>query len=225
MALPTHVSTAGAQGASINVNANWPNASILANDIGIESLFLTGGTPAATPPADWTEISNVLVSATARLITIWKRCAAGEADHNWSGISGNRFFISTVIRGCVTTGNPWDVLTDGEEAASTAISIPLGTTVYSDCLYLAHIGRNATGTASGEAAANLSSLTEQYDTPSTNSRIAYTGGLAVAGAGGTLTATTTSSARKLWCALALKSTSSVLGSGNPRRLALMGVGR
>ena len=224
MALPTHISTTGAQGSGISTNGNF-YATTASNDIAVESLFLTGTTPAGTPPGGWTQISDQLVSATCRLLTIWKRCGVNEAAPVWTSLSGNRFFNSTIIRGCVTTGDPWDVLTDGQETASTAISIDLGTTVYSDCLYLIHIGRNSTGTASGEADANLSSLTERYDTPSTNSRIAYTGGLAVAGAGGTLTATTTSSARKLWCALALKSTTSVLASGNPRQLALMGVGR
>ena len=223
MAIPTHISTTGGQGSGISSNGNF-YATTASNDIAVESLFLTGATPAATPPGDWTQISDQLVSATCRLLTIWKRCGVNEAAPTWSSISGNRFFNSTIIRGCVTTGDPWDVLTDGQETASTAISIALGTTVYSECLYLIHIGRNSTGTASGEAAANLSSLTERYDTPATNSRIAYTGGLAVAGAGGTLTATTTSSARKLWCALALKSTSSVIGTAMNGRSSLLGVG-
>lgn len=223
MVLPTHISTTGAQGASITTNTNWYSTTAT-DDIGYETMAVSGAGAAATVPSGWTQISDVTVG-TYRLITCWKRCGTNEADHAWSAITGtNRFILSTVIRGCVASGNPWDVLTDGTAAASTSMSIGLGTTVTSDCLYLVHVGNPGACTTSAVADANLSSVTEQYDTSTaSNSRHAFTGGLATAGAGGTMTATFSSSLAAAWSAVALKP--SVTGAVLGGRQELLGVGR
>ena len=227
MAVPTHINTAGAQGGAITTNTNW-YATTANNDIGVETMAVSGAGAAATVPSGWSSpISDVTVG-TYRLITTWKRCGVNEPNHAWSAITGtNRFILSTVIRGCPTSGDPWDVLTDGTAAASTSMSIALGTTVYSDCLYLVHIGNPGSCTVASGAAANLSSVTEQYDTATTsNSRHAFTGGLATAGAGGTLTGTFSSSLAAAWMVIALKSTTSTTGGtvlGG--RKTLLGVGR
>lgn len=209
MGLPTHISSTGAQGSGVTTNTNF-YATTAQDDVAIESMAVSGAGAAATPPSGWTQISDVTVG-TYRLITCWKLCGVNEADHAWTSITGgNRFILSTVIRGCPNTGNPWDVLTDGTAAASTSFSAALGTTVFSDCLYLIHIGNPGSCTISSEADSNLSSITEQYDTATTsNSRHCVTGGLAIAGAAGTLTATQSASLAQAWMAIALKSTTSV----------------
>ena len=216
MAVPTHISSTGGEGGSISKDSNF-YATTLANDIAIQQCSLITGTVTATPPADWNILSDVSFGTAQRKITIWKRCGANEASPQWTSITaGARFFQSTIIRGCVTTGNPYDSSwSDGSIASTTAVSLDLGVTSYSDILYLVQIVNFSAGTVTTWTDANLSSVTERYDLAAGGmSPKAITGGLAIAGDGGTLTGTLSVAGNQIWTIVPLLSTTSVISGAN-----------
>lgn len=70
------------------------------------------------------------------------------------------------IRGCITTGNPWDVSANSDFATTTSWSWPAVTTTVADTLCVMVGGStrdNTGGWMSAQANSNLSSITEDFD--------------------------------------------------------------
>jgi len=222
MAVPTHQWSVLSAGSGISNNGNFSGT--LENDIIVETLALFFNTsPGATVPAGYTQISDVTVGTTSgdiiRMITAWRRIAAdSEGAGSWSGISGYRFFTTTNIRGCKTTGNPFEFVDDGTSTGSS-LSMALSTSSYTDIMVLHHMAteRDTSGGWMGARAnAQLSSLLERADLCLTVSggcgRGSITGTRTAVGSLGTTTVATNSD-NMTWVAIPLQSTTSIDGGG------------
>lgn len=235
MAVPTYVSHNGSEGNAINSPGNWP-AATQNNDIMVIWLSLSNTTTPVLPsaPTGYTLLftSNQIGSTAATTIlsaVYWKRVGASEAAPTFSGITGQRFFSVDQIRGCVTSGSPFDIsgVESDIDPAGTSISLDIGSTAVTDCLILYHIASSigTSNTFSSGANSNLGSVTEQYDVGAGESTMGvYTGTLAAGGAVGTFTATQ-GSALSMTVGFALKSTTSTALTTPKNEITLMGVGR
>jgi hypothetical protein len=135
-------------------------------------LVMETGNEAVAAMTGWSDVTGSPVQmATAqatRLTVRWKRAAPGEVapsvpdpgDHVIGRIVG--------VRGCKTTGDPWNTANTGTEATSdTSASFPTVTTTAAECLVvnLIALGTDILGTTrfTGWTNASLSSITENVD--------------------------------------------------------------
>jgi len=235
--------TRGSQGSALNV-ASKPTAYTPAtadNAIGIISLGLCNTTaPAVTTPSGWTLLETTSQGGTVagdsvRQYTYWRRLVTGDGDVTFSGITGNRFFVYTVILGPDTSASPFGTITSGvQNTATSSLSISGITTGQNNSLVLyiisSELSSSSTNFLSSPANASLASVREHYETCVTNgtgnSRGQASGELVTAGASGTFTATMPGSNVHVWTTIEVKGIDSggggtVLGG----RTSLLGVGR
>jgi hypothetical protein len=218
MALPTHVSTIGSAASGASAPTSYGTTQI--NDIIIQTLQMSGSiSAAATPPAGWNVISTVRADTNVQgteqlLITIWKRATAnGESAPTWTGLTGYRFWTTTILRDCPTEGDVIHLEASGsKDTASTSWpSISLGDTTVDDCMILYFGGTDINGTPqmSDQANATLDggTVTKAYDTGVSAtygcSRNVCYGFKSAAGSTGTFTATISNSVN-IWSAIAVK---------------------
>lgn len=201
MAIPTVVGVSAAAASSLTTaTPAFPTSyTATADDIGI--IFAeTESADTLVPPTGWTAVINSVVSTgtTTRLWAIWRRIQAGDTAPTIADPGDHQIARMIVVRGCATSGNPWDQSTQTTElVADTTVSIPTVTTSVNDCLILAAFGTGqdiaSTAGATGWTNAGLSSLTEQmdnWDIVGTGGGFALaTGGKATAGSTGATTAT------------------------------------
>jgi hypothetical protein len=123
-----------------NVQYLFTGVSYQLNDIGL--LFIETAN-AATISVDqgWTQVSSSPQSSTATILHLyWKRLSASETGPTATqgGTTNHQCGGIIVIRGCIETGNPWNI-TNGtiETASDTSVSVPGGTTTIAECLVLA----------------------------------------------------------------------------------------
>jgi hypothetical protein len=169
----------------------------------------------------WAEVTNSPqgtgtaggTSAT-RLAVFWSRYNGTQGNPTVSDSGNHTAGRIIAIRGCPTSGNPWDVTAGGVESTSdTSGSIPGATTTVANTLVVAAIATSvpdSTSTAvfSSWANGNLTSITERVD----NARSSGNGGAigvvtgikATAGAVGNTTVTCASSATKGMMSIAVK---------------------
>jgi len=152
-------------------------------------------------PSGWTLAANqgVASGTTTRLSIISKRLVAGDTAPSLADVGDHQVGIMMIIRGCKTTGNPWNATpTAGQElVADTTVAISGVTTTVNDCLCLYGFSTgqsvNSGIGATGWANASLTDVLEQMDrwaTAGTGGGFAMaSGGLATFGASGTMTAT------------------------------------
>lgn len=110
----------------------------------------------------------VSTGVVTRLTVFWRRAVAGDTDPTVVDPGDHVVARIIAVRGCVTTGNPWNVsATATELVADTSVSVPGATTTAPDCLVLAIVSTGtdvaSTAHASGWANASLGSVTEQMD--------------------------------------------------------------
>jgi len=126
----------------------------------------------------------------------WKRLAGGDTGPSVAAVASRAHVgVIHVVRGCIATGDPWNVWAEGVSSSSSAsISIVGAETTVADCLVMAIVGhsRDVGGAAvSAWANTDLANLAERQD-ESTN--VSYGVGLAMAtgekAAAGTYAATT-----------------------------------
>lgn len=139
---------AGAQIASTGatVSAVWPTH--LINDIGLVVIETSGDSANLTPPAGWaalpgTPVTDVATSTGSKLHVWWKR-AASAAEAAVATGAGTDHILARLytFRGCVTTGNPWDVTTTGTKVtASATATVPALVTTVDDTLITMIVGR------------------------------------------------------------------------------------
>jgi hypothetical protein len=212
VALPTW-RAAGAANASLTSAVIALPAGHATDDILLLKTETSGGAIAA--PAGYVEVTNSnqlnVTGAITRMQTFWKRDGGSETDPTIVAISNHVIGIIHAFIGCETSGNPWNITAGGnEDTLDNSLSIPGMTTTVADCLIVG-VATTETdiGTAryTGEAAANLGSLTKRSD----DSTIVgdgggigvFTGTLAVAGATGAITATLNANSRKAFMQIAL----------------------
>ena len=155
-------------------------------------------------------------SAATCLTAFWSRYNGTQGAPTASDSGNHQLGRIVAVRGCATSGNPWDVTAGGvESTADTSGSIPGATTTVANTLVVAAIATSlpdASGTANFSAwtNANLTSLTEKTDNTVTAGNggglgIA-TGVKSAAGAYGATAVTCATSASKGMMSIALKPT-------------------
>lgn len=120
----------------------------IAESVGGEAYF--GG---GSPPTGWAHVTGSPnnVDTSTRLTAIWKRFVAGDTAPSWNDSGNHNVGRIITIRGCKTTGNPWNVTpTSGQEtAANFSAEWPTLTTTVDGCLIVFCIatGRDLATTA------------------------------------------------------------------------------
>lgn len=205
MAAPSYVSSLGGVGTASPVAATLPG-SIVQNDIIV--LAVEDDRGADVVASGWTEFTSSPQNATAdtQLTCLWRRYQTGDGNASITGFSNHALWRTIAIRGCSTTGDPYDVTSgyNNGGVASASIVIPGATTTVAECLILAITadGVDASGgrvTDGTWANADLTNITDRVDFGTTTGNggglAAATGEKAAAGAYGNTTATYVSSRR------------------------------
>lgn len=205
MAIPTFVN-AGASASNLAAITPGMPASVLTGDIlicAVETDFEVTNTTLSGGTETWTEVtgSPVTTGASTRLAVFWARASQNFPTSPTTNDTGNHQNGQILAyRGGKTSGNPWNTTptTKTQAAGTTAISITGLTTTTNDSLILYIVSGDlpdaiSTTEHSAWADASLSGVTERIDFANTagngGSLGAAEGGLATAGASGTMTAT------------------------------------
>jgi hypothetical protein len=129
-----------------------------ANDVMI-GLGETIGNQPFTVPTGWAHVTGSPnnLDTTTQGTTLWKRFVGGDTALSWGSPADHGVARLIAIRGCKTTGNPWNAtpVTSQDSVASATATWPAVTTTVADCLILFIImtGRDANATT------NLGALT------------------------------------------------------------------
>lgn len=142
----------------------------VADDVGV-TVHECDSVDTLTPPAGWgLIISQSLTSGTtSKLSAIWRRLQAGDTAPSYIDAGNHQIGRMIILRGCVTTGDPWDgvPVTATELVADNSVSCPALTTTVDGCLILAAFSTGqdvaSTAGATGWANANLTGVTERMD--------------------------------------------------------------
>jgi hypothetical protein len=236
MAAPVFRAAGTAQSGINALTVAWPTH--LTNDIGI-LVVETGGegtTLTITAPTGWVAVTGSPVTAVAtnagsKLQVFWKRAASGAETSVTVPDSGDhqvaRIFT---FRGCVTSGNPWDVIgTDTKTTASTTVTWPSVTTTVDEtlCVFIASRPNDSASTAAFGTISNAN-LTSIGAAGEAGTNSGHGGGFVVeygekltAGATGTTTATgpNTTNAEMV---IALKPPAALTISADPGSYSLTG---
>lgn len=169
MAAPAYQATGTPQaGGAQALTVPWPAHAV--DDIAI--LVMEGVTAPGLGTANGfvrvADAPQVSTSVPSALDVYWCRATSTSmASPVTNAFSNHGYAVILTFRGCVTTGNPWDVTSGGiNDTADGALSATGDTTTVADCLVVFVAGRGsdfATDVYSAESAANLTSLTEQHD--------------------------------------------------------------
>jgi hypothetical protein len=176
-----------------------------------------------TLPSGWAHVtgSPVVQSTNTQLTVIWRLYDGVFTAPALTGTVDHSIGRMIAVRGCPTTGNPWDVVATAVEAVSdTTATWPGATTTVASTLVLEIIASSADVTPAGTTQlgaltnAAYTSITEQMDnnTPTGNGGIigCVSGVKATAGATGQSTATLTTAGFKAFMTLALKDATQVV---------------
>lgn len=221
MAAPT-VFAVGAVASGIGaITPPLPGGTLLDNDVLVTIGESVGGQnypgSAGFPPTGWAHVtgSPVVQDTNTQLTVIWKRFATGDTAPGWGDSGDHNVGRMIAIRGCKTTGNPWNVVASSTESTSdTSAAWPGNTisTTVADCLVLEIIATGADVASTAQLGAltnaNLSSITERMDNWISNGNgggIGMVSGVkASAGNIGSSTATLGTAATKSLMTLALE---------------------
>ncbi len=175
--MPTVVGVGAAVSGTGTIAPAFPGGyTAVADDIAV-TFTECNNTDTLTPPAGWALInaSTVASGTTTKLSAIWKRIVGGDTAPTIADAGDHLVGRMIIVRGCVTTGNPWDIATPTTElTADTTVSIPAVTTTVPDCLILAAFatGQDVASTAGATSWVNLSlaAVTERMDDWSSQGR-------------------------------------------------------
>ncbi len=204
--IPTY-QAAGTPGASVAAaTPTWP--AHLANDIALLFIESAGGEAATlTTASGFVAVTNSpqatgTTTAGTRITVFWCRATGSAMANPVVGDPGNHVYSRILtFRGCITSGNPWDITGGGvKAAASTSATVTGVTTTVANTLIVQALAwdlDNAGPLVSAQTNAGLGSITERHDEGTalgTGGGFAvWTGTKATAGATGSTTATVTSS--------------------------------
>ncbi len=199
-AQPTFVSVGSSSASTLDATPGLPTG-WQTDDIFL--LFVASANEAVTCPTGYAEVTNspqgVGTPANfggTRLTVCWKRATSSESAPTVTDSGDHTFAVIAAFRGCITTGNPWDV-TSGSTGNETDLSI-LGatTTVANTLVVLAAVFDSNATTSSAWVNADLGTIAdpEHFDlgtSSGTDSSMVVTSAVkASAGAYTTTTATT-----------------------------------
>lgn len=200
MAIPTIVGVGAATSGVGAITPAYPGGyTAVADDIALTFIECESA-DIVTPPTNWALViaSNVTTGTTTKLSVLWRRLTAAESAPSIADAGDHMVGQMIVVNGCVASGNPYSQAAQTTEVVSdTTVSIPGVTTTVADCLLLYAFGTGqdlaSTAGATGWADASLTGITERMDVwviDGTGGGFAMaTGGKAVAGATGAMTAT------------------------------------
>lgn len=212
--MPTVFGVGAVATGTTTITPPFPGGAVAVNDIFIDVAESVGGQN-YTLPSGWAHVtgSPVVQGVNTQLTVIWRRYDGVFTAPALTGITDHAIGRMIAIRGCPTTGTPWDVVASSVEAVSdTSISWPTtaATTQVNDLVLLiaATSADIATAQISTVTNANLTSITERMDNATATGNggviICYTGIKATLGAVGVSTATLTTAGFKSMMTLAMK---------------------
>lgn len=191
MAIPTWQAVGSAAAGTGDITVALP--AHMADDV-LLVFHETNQSTAPAAPTNWDVAAQYAQGSNVTTVTVyWRRAtSSGTTNPTFIDPGNHQIGVAAVIRGCITTGNPWDYTPSGEGQSGTTTFATTGqTTTVDDCLVFGVISDNtdtASDQMSGEANANLSSFTKRgafYTTQGNGGGvIVYTGGLATAGSTG-----------------------------------------
>ena len=169
-------------------------------------------------PTGWTAIPDCALEAGALATdgcsyAFWRRAVAGDTAPTVADTINHTSGQIFGFRGCIATGDPWDVISFGTDAvADQALSVTGATTTVADCLvFVAYFHGTDNVFAdyfASVANADLASFTVRADVSHTAGNGGgfgvSTGGKAAAGAYGATTATQAANSTKAFFTVALK---------------------
>lgn len=214
MAAPTVAAVGADSGGSLAAITPAFPAGITAGDI----LIGVGESESAEfyPTIDTNGFVHVtgspVVNTNSRLSVVWARYDGVMTAHSWGDSGNHNHGRYIAIRGCPSSGNPWNVVQPATENTSdTSATWPGVTTTVTDCLVLEIIstGTDVASTAQVGALTNAAytSITEQMDnwvSTGLGGGFGMVSGIkATAGATGQSTATITTAATKALMTLAM----------------------
>lgn len=123
------------------LNLSWPTHQ--ANDIGI-LLIEAENTITTITPAGWTHVTgSPLVVGDTKLHVLWARAdSSAMPDVSNSTNCNHKLGVIVTFRGCITTGNPWNVITTGSKTtASNTATVPSLTTTVNNTLVVMIVSR------------------------------------------------------------------------------------
>jgi hypothetical protein len=104
-----------------------------------ESVTAPGAFPtAASNGFAHVDLTPIAQSTNTKLTVIWQRWTAGLTAHSWGDSGDHNIGRYIVIRGCKTSGNPWNVspVTNTDATSDTSAAWAAVTTDVADCLVL-----------------------------------------------------------------------------------------
>lgn len=125
-----------------------------------QAITVSGYTEAVSSPA-----SNAGTNPT-RLTVFWKRAGASETAPTTSDSGDHQVGRIAAYRGCITSGDPFDVTNSDSGGVGTSISIVGATTTWANSLILVAVASTDNVSASRFSAwinTDLSNLTERID--------------------------------------------------------------
>lgn len=201
-AIPTVVSATVAGSSTSAITAIVP-AAVEVDDIVLLIIESNGDAISLSTPSGFTEITDSPQSAgasTTRIAAYWNRATSTTMSNVVIADSGDhQLGIWVVIRGADYSGDPFDCTAGDTSAASTSVTMPSDTTTSNNCLIVHALASSISNTSSAWTNAGLSGLAVAIQNNTTSGDDGHvsvvTGGLAVAGAIGSTTATITSAAQ------------------------------
>jgi hypothetical protein len=121
-----------------DITVAWPDHQL--NDIGV--LLVETANQAVSAPAGWTAISNqgtgtAGTAAATRITALWKRAAsAAEASVVVADTGARQIGVIMVLRGCIESGDPYDVVAGDTAFSSSSVIFPGVTTTVDETLVL-----------------------------------------------------------------------------------------
>lgn len=126
-------------------------------------LTVTYRTSALTVPSGWAHVTNSPSTngTDIKQAIMWKRAGASESGPTVGSVNIARIHA---IRGCVGTGDPWDVTNKNSQSNTSNVSITGVTTTVADC-FVFHTCATGWGGEfiSGWANSNLTGVQERTD--------------------------------------------------------------
>jgi len=241
MAAPTFQAAGTLVTSTGTLTPSWPTHQ--AGDIGLFILNHSGGANPALNTANGFAILDSIDSASVKSGTIYWCRATSSSQGNPTAPDtgdGNAGLIIT-IRGCVASGDPWDVFDSESQASTTAVSISSLTSTLDELLLLtatfaAHAVNDSTSLIQGNTVSNsgASNVTTRHDSANGLNNDGYclsvvTSNPTTIGSTGATTWTSAIAARAMGhIAIAFKSPDSDSGGGGPVNSGfrtLMGAGK
>lgn len=234
MTLPTVVGVGTVSASTGDATPGLPSG-WAANDIHLMVVEQSPVNNFGAAPSGWVLVTNCQqkpgsLATDGNIQVFWRRAVAGDPDPATMVDTINHTSARIIgVRGCVTTGNPWDVTNGGTEAAGLNVTITGNTTTVNDCLIVIFggtgIDQDSTIEWSLFVNTDLANLTERMDNYNSQGNgggfACATGQKATAGAYGNTTAAIVNSDTKAWCTIALKpQTGRITHNTDPRPLGV-----